>query len=183
MLPHWVASPLKPCGSQKVMHTRKRHSELYHELNQKFHTFDRYRSQSTAKVRAPPVVAPARSSGPGLVQWPLGSDPDPWPPLQREKRWSVSSGGAAERSVSSVSPPGLDGGEGTLRDSFPPYPSPRLGQPQPASTRAYPWHKQQLWSCSGMGNIDRDSTRVLRRVGRQETWSQGATSGARQICI
>ncbi|OWK12813.1 hypothetical protein Celaphus_00014895 [Cervus elaphus hippelaphus] len=34
---------------EKVMHTRKRHSELYHELNQKFHTFDRYRSQSTAK--------------------------------------------------------------------------------------------------------------------------------------
>lgn len=33
------------------MHTRKRHSELYHELNQKFHTFDRYRSQSSAKVR------------------------------------------------------------------------------------------------------------------------------------
>ncbi|KAF5910410.1 hypothetical protein HPG69_014642 [Diceros bicornis minor] len=36
---------------EKVMHTRKRHSELYHELNQKFHTFDRYRSQSTAKPR------------------------------------------------------------------------------------------------------------------------------------
>ncbi|NWR93172.1 AGRB2 protein, partial [Furnarius figulus] len=28
---------------EKVMHTRKRHSELYHELNQKFHTLDRYR--------------------------------------------------------------------------------------------------------------------------------------------
>ncbi|CAM9775427.1 unnamed protein product, partial [Bubo scandiacus] len=27
---------------EKVMHTRKRHSELYHELNQKFHTLDRY---------------------------------------------------------------------------------------------------------------------------------------------
>nr|XP_055246447.1 adhesion G protein-coupled receptor B2 isoform X14 [Gorilla gorilla gorilla] len=55
----------------EVMHTRKRHSELYHELNQKFHTFDRYRSQSTAK---------------------------------REKRWSVSSGGAAERSVCTDKP-------------------------------------------------------------------------------
>lgn len=50
-------SPLTPCGSQKVMHTRKRHSELYHELNQKFHTFDRYRSQSSAKVRAPSLTA------------------------------------------------------------------------------------------------------------------------------
>ncbi|XP_038657718.1 adhesion G protein-coupled receptor B2 isoform X1 [Scyliorhinus canicula] len=28
---------------EKVMHTRKRHSELYHELNQKFHTLDRFR--------------------------------------------------------------------------------------------------------------------------------------------
>ena len=53
------APALTPCGSQKVMHTRKRHSELYHELNQKFHTFDRYRSQSTAKVRAPLVTARA----------------------------------------------------------------------------------------------------------------------------
>ena len=52
----WGAPLLMPCGSQKVMHTRKRHSELYHELNQKFHTFDRYRSQSTAKVRAPPYI-------------------------------------------------------------------------------------------------------------------------------
>uniref|UniRef100_A0A8C3T525 Adhesion G protein-coupled receptor B2 n=1 Tax=Chelydra serpentina TaxID=8475 RepID=A0A8C3T525_CHESE len=38
---------------EKVMHTRKRHSELYHELNQKFHTMDRYRAPATnaAKVR------------------------------------------------------------------------------------------------------------------------------------
>ncbi|XP_050788370.1 adhesion G protein-coupled receptor B2 isoform X5 [Gopherus flavomarginatus] len=32
---------------EKVMHTRKRHSELYHELNQKFHTMDRYRAPAT----------------------------------------------------------------------------------------------------------------------------------------
>lgn len=39
---------------QKVMHTRKRHSELYHELNQKFHTLDRYRAPTagTSKVRS-----------------------------------------------------------------------------------------------------------------------------------
>uniref|UniRef100_A0A665WPP8 Adhesion G protein-coupled receptor B2 n=1 Tax=Echeneis naucrates TaxID=173247 RepID=A0A665WPP8_ECHNA len=41
---------------QKVMHTRKRHSELYHELNHssKFHTIDRYSrdaAMSTFKVR------------------------------------------------------------------------------------------------------------------------------------
>uniref|UniRef100_A0A6Q2XQQ9 Adhesion G protein-coupled receptor B2 n=1 Tax=Esox lucius TaxID=8010 RepID=A0A6Q2XQQ9_ESOLU len=43
---------------EKVMHTRKRHSELYHELNHsttKFHTIDRYSrdpAMSTFKVRA-----------------------------------------------------------------------------------------------------------------------------------
>lgn len=44
---------------QKVMHTRKRHSELYHELNHssKFHTIDRYSrdpAMSTFKVRSLP---------------------------------------------------------------------------------------------------------------------------------
>lgn len=77
----WGAPLLTPCGSQKVMHTRKRHSELYHELNQKFHTFDRYRSQSTAKVRAPPAAAPAQSWGPDRAQWLLRSDPEPWSPV------------------------------------------------------------------------------------------------------
>uniref|UniRef100_A0A803U1T8 Adhesion G protein-coupled receptor B3 n=1 Tax=Anolis carolinensis TaxID=28377 RepID=A0A803U1T8_ANOCA len=38
---------------EKVMHTRKRHSELYHELNQKFHTLDRYRSPATNEVTSP----------------------------------------------------------------------------------------------------------------------------------
>lgn len=46
---------------QKVMHTRKRHSELYHELNHssKFHTIDRYNrdpAMSTFKVRPLPKV-------------------------------------------------------------------------------------------------------------------------------
>lgn len=45
---------------QKVMHTRKRHSELYHELNHssKFHTIDRYSrdpAMSTFKVRSLPT--------------------------------------------------------------------------------------------------------------------------------
>nr|XP_042127876.1 adhesion G protein-coupled receptor B2 isoform X1 [Peromyscus maniculatus bairdii] len=45
----------------EVMHTRKRHSELYHELNQKFHTFDRYRSQSSAKEKPSPGERPGLS--------------------------------------------------------------------------------------------------------------------------
>ncbi|KAM8796155.1 adhesion G protein-coupled receptor B2 [Eudromia elegans] len=36
---------------EKVMHTRKRHSELYHELNQKFHTLDRYRAPATGTAK------------------------------------------------------------------------------------------------------------------------------------
>uniref|UniRef100_A0A8B9F388 Adhesion G protein-coupled receptor B2 n=1 Tax=Amazona collaria TaxID=241587 RepID=A0A8B9F388_9PSIT len=38
---------------EKVMHTRKRHSELYHELNQKFHTLDRYRAPAAGSSKAP----------------------------------------------------------------------------------------------------------------------------------
>ncbi|XP_075460765.1 adhesion G protein-coupled receptor B2 isoform X5 [Ascaphus truei] len=52
---------------EKVMHTRKRHSDLYHELNRKFHTLERYRDANAKK----------------------------------DKRWSISSGGAAERTTAS----------------------------------------------------------------------------------
>ncbi|XP_038613900.1 LOW QUALITY PROTEIN: adhesion G protein-coupled receptor B2 [Tachyglossus aculeatus] len=83
---------------EKVMHTRKRHSELYHELNQKFHTFDRYRGPSTAK---------------------------------REKRWSVSSGGA-ERSVSSEKP--SPGQRPSSHHQQPPPPPPQQQRQQTWST-------------------------------------------------
>uniref|UniRef100_A0A6I8P7K2 Adhesion G protein-coupled receptor B2 n=1 Tax=Ornithorhynchus anatinus TaxID=9258 RepID=A0A6I8P7K2_ORNAN len=43
---------------EKVMHTRKRHSELYHELNQKFHTFDHYRGPSTGGEYTTPTSTP-----------------------------------------------------------------------------------------------------------------------------
>ncbi|XP_035385082.1 adhesion G protein-coupled receptor B2 isoform X5 [Electrophorus electricus] len=57
---------------EKVMHTRKRHSELYHELNHstKFHTIDRYNRD------------PAIST------------------FKREKRWSISSAGGEKNSSS-----------------------------------------------------------------------------------
>uniref|UniRef100_A0A3Q3LM46 Adhesion G protein-coupled receptor B2 n=1 Tax=Mastacembelus armatus TaxID=205130 RepID=A0A3Q3LM46_9TELE len=59
----------------KVMHTRKRHSELYHELNHssKFHTIDRYNrdpAMSTFKVRSlsksgwEPTVPPTHTTVP-----------------------------------------------------------------------------------------------------------------------
>uniref|UniRef100_A0A8B9VM72 Adhesion G protein-coupled receptor B2 n=1 Tax=Anas zonorhyncha TaxID=75864 RepID=A0A8B9VM72_9AVES len=43
---------------EKVMHTRKRHSELYHELNQKFHTLDRYRAPAAGTSKQPPAAPP-----------------------------------------------------------------------------------------------------------------------------
>ncbi|XP_077599026.1 brain-specific angiogenesis inhibitor 2 isoform X23 [Stigmatopora nigra] len=62
---------------EKVMHTRKRHSELYHELNHssKFHTIDRYSRD------------PAMST------------------FKREKRWSISSAGGEKDSSSDKSNP------------------------------------------------------------------------------
>ncbi|XP_067361270.1 adhesion G protein-coupled receptor B2 isoform X6 [Channa argus] len=62
---------------EKVMHTRKRHSELYHELNHcsKFHTIDRYSRD------------PAMST------------------FKREKRWSISSAGGERNSSSDKSTP------------------------------------------------------------------------------
>ncbi|XP_061672881.1 adhesion G protein-coupled receptor B2 isoform X4 [Syngnathoides biaculeatus] len=62
---------------EKVMHTRKRHSELYHELNHssKFHTIDRYSRD------------PAMSA------------------FKKEKRWSISSAGGEKNSSSDKSIP------------------------------------------------------------------------------
>uniref|UniRef100_A0A669CKY7 Adhesion G protein-coupled receptor B3 n=1 Tax=Oreochromis niloticus TaxID=8128 RepID=A0A669CKY7_ORENI len=41
---YWLSIPKKkPLLLQKVMHTRKRHMELFQELNQKFQTLDRFR--------------------------------------------------------------------------------------------------------------------------------------------
>lgn len=57
---------------QKVMHTRKRHSELYHELNQKFHTLDRYRAPAagSSKVRSwGPHSAPLHPSLSPCMHW------------------------------------------------------------------------------------------------------------------
>ncbi|XP_062311211.1 uncharacterized protein LOC134015657 isoform X4 [Osmerus eperlanus] len=49
---------------EKVMHTRKRHSELYHELNHssKFHTIDRYsRDPAMSSFKVPPPPPPRQT--------------------------------------------------------------------------------------------------------------------------
>ncbi|XP_023687830.1 adhesion G protein-coupled receptor B2 isoform X4 [Paramormyrops kingsleyae] len=79
---------------EKVMHTRKRHSELYHEINHstKFHTIDRYSRE------------PARSTFKGtepqrknLWDYPVANQ---IVHQQREKRWSISSAGGEKNSSS-----------------------------------------------------------------------------------
>uniref|UniRef100_A0A493T003 Adhesion G protein-coupled receptor B2 n=1 Tax=Anas platyrhynchos platyrhynchos TaxID=8840 RepID=A0A493T003_ANAPP len=54
---------------EKVMHTRKRHSELYHELNQKFHTLDRYRA---------PAAGTSKDGASPDAQQPPAAPPKPW---------------------------------------------------------------------------------------------------------
>ncbi|KAE8282176.1 Adhesion G protein-coupled receptor B2 [Larimichthys crocea] len=56
---------------EKVMHTRKRHSELYHELNHssKFHTIDRYsRDPAMSTFKVPPIPPPRHNTEPSLVR-------------------------------------------------------------------------------------------------------------------
>ncbi|KAM8882874.1 adhesion G protein-coupled receptor B2 isoform 4-T4 [Synchiropus picturatus] len=58
---------------EKVMHTRKRHSELYHELNHssKFHTIDRYsRDPAMSSLKIPPPPPPRQNTEPSLVRRP-----------------------------------------------------------------------------------------------------------------
>ncbi|KAF4100378.1 hypothetical protein G5714_018574 [Onychostoma macrolepis] len=117
---------------EKVMHTRKRHSELYHELNHstKFHTIDRYNrdpAMSSFKVPPPP---PPRQSEPltrrmsfvykesqldsnyqylsPTVKFSLtvarqSADPRATNREKREKRWSISSAGGEKNSSSDKS--------------------------------------------------------------------------------
>ncbi|EMP34919.1 Brain-specific angiogenesis inhibitor 3 [Chelonia mydas] len=66
---------------EKVMHTRKRHSELYRELNQKFHTMDRYRAPATNAAKEVTSPEEQQTSWSTFKAMTLSS----LPPKQREK--------------------------------------------------------------------------------------------------
>lgn len=65
----WKMSWSLDLDSEKVMHTQKWHSELYHELNQKFHIFDHYHGPSMAKREKQWTVALGR-----MAQWSVSSE-------------------------------------------------------------------------------------------------------------
>ncbi|XP_050571140.1 adhesion G protein-coupled receptor B2 [Cygnus atratus] len=74
---------------EKVMHTRKRHSELYHELNQKFHTLDRYRAPAAGTSKREKRWSVSSGGGEkGTATDAAGPDAQQ-PPAAPPKPWST----------------------------------------------------------------------------------------------
>ncbi|XP_048825192.1 adhesion G protein-coupled receptor B2 isoform X5 [Lagopus muta] len=74
---------------EKVMHTRKRHSELYHELNQKFHTLDRYRAPAAGTIKREKRWSVSSGGGEKSVAADTAGPEDPQPPAAPPKPWST----------------------------------------------------------------------------------------------
>ncbi|XP_067389839.1 adhesion G protein-coupled receptor B2 [Emydura macquarii macquarii] len=72
---------------EKVMHTRKRHSELYHELNQKFHTMDRYRAPATNAAKREKRWSVSSGGGERTTSSEVTSPEEQQ--HQRQKSWST----------------------------------------------------------------------------------------------
>ncbi|XP_021231390.1 adhesion G protein-coupled receptor B2 isoform X2 [Numida meleagris] len=74
---------------EKVMHTRKRHSELYHELNQKFHTLDRYRAPAAGTIKREKRWSVSSGGGEKSAATDAAGPEDPQPPAAPPKPWST----------------------------------------------------------------------------------------------
>ncbi|KAM7029244.1 adhesion G protein-coupled receptor B2 [Acridotheres tristis] len=74
---------------EKVMHTRKRHSELYHELNQKFHTLDRYRAPSTGSSKREKRWSVSSGGGDKSTGNDVPEEQRPKAPAAPPKPWST----------------------------------------------------------------------------------------------
>lgn len=74
---------------EKVMHTRKRHSELYHELNQKFHTLDRYRAPAAGTIKREKRWSVSSGGGEKSMAADTAGPEDPQPPAAPPKPWST----------------------------------------------------------------------------------------------
>ncbi|XP_068514091.1 adhesion G protein-coupled receptor B2 isoform X5 [Anas acuta] len=74
---------------EKVMHTRKRHSELYHELNQKFHTLDRYRAPAAGTSKREKRWSVSSGGGEKSAATDGASPDAQQPPAAPPKPWST----------------------------------------------------------------------------------------------
>lgn len=74
---------------EKVMHTRKRHSELYHELNQKFHTLDRYRAPAAGTSKREKRWSVSSGGGDKSTATDAASPDAQQPPAAPPKPWST----------------------------------------------------------------------------------------------
>ncbi|XP_042649602.1 adhesion G protein-coupled receptor B2 isoform X10 [Tyto alba] len=74
---------------EKVMHTRKRHSELYHELNQKFHTLDRYRAPAAGSSKREKRWSVSSGGGEKSMANDAASPEEPHAPAAPPKPWST----------------------------------------------------------------------------------------------
>ncbi|XP_035201385.1 adhesion G protein-coupled receptor B2 isoform X3 [Oxyura jamaicensis] len=74
---------------EKVMHTRKRHSELYHELNQKFHTLDRYRAPAAGSSKREKRWSVSSGGGEKSTATDAASPDTQQPPAAPPKPWST----------------------------------------------------------------------------------------------
>ncbi|NWR57211.1 AGRB2 protein, partial [Bucorvus abyssinicus] len=74
---------------EKVMHTRKRHSELYHELNQKFHTLDRYRAPAAGSSKREKRWSVSSGGGEKSMANDMANPEDKQAPAAPPKPWST----------------------------------------------------------------------------------------------
>ncbi|XP_025899280.1 adhesion G protein-coupled receptor B2 [Nothoprocta perdicaria] len=104
---------------EKVMHTRKRHSELYHELNQKFHTLDRYRAPATGaskrEKRWSVSSGGGEKSAAGDAGGPEEPPPKPWSAFKAMTLGALPSGPRERLELRRAAWDGANGADGDFQ--------------------------------------------------------------------
>ncbi|XP_019367808.1 PREDICTED: adhesion G protein-coupled receptor B2 isoform X1 [Gavialis gangeticus] len=129
---------------EKVMHTRKRHSELYHELNQKFHTLDRYRAPATNASKREKRWSVSSGGGEKSTSSPLGTGSPMPPPCQSGSLGSHCSPGCLQDSPQAFPGSQEQGSWGVLLAAAPsqrPVPWQEVTSPEELQQQ-----KQRSWS-------------------------------------
>ncbi|XP_019403337.1 PREDICTED: adhesion G protein-coupled receptor B2 isoform X4 [Crocodylus porosus] len=131
---------------EKVMHTRKRHSELYHELNQKFHTLDRYRAPATNASKREKRWSVSSGGGEKSTSSPLGTGSPMPPPCQSGSLGSHCSPGCLQDSPQAFPGSQEQGSWGVLLAAAPsqrPVPWQEVTSPEEQQLQQ---QKQRSWS-------------------------------------